>query len=174
MRIGGRRSSSCEAAGASATTSTPAAQPKRTIEATPKTNESDTPPASIPSTGTGKRSASVDAPSSAARPISVVVLCGVTAKDARAARVTARPAAQTGTITARSRVGGETREGMAPLPVEVVTDLDAETGQHDRDEHDDGDQSDEPWLPVEHVVPPRDDLQDVVDSSGSCPASHPP
>src|SRR4029453_5194991 len=57
MRTGGRCSSSCVIAGARKTTSKPAAQPNRTIDATPKTNESDTPPVSTPSTGTGKRAA---------------------------------------------------------------------------------------------------------------------
>ena len=40
------------------TTSTPAGQPSRMIEEMEKTKPSVTPPAPIPSTGTGKRSAS--------------------------------------------------------------------------------------------------------------------
>jgi hypothetical protein len=98
--------------GATKTTSSPAAQPKRTIEATPKTNESET-PRSTPSTGTGKRSASVEAVSSAAMPRSVVVLCGTTANDAAAAQATPRPATQTGRRTARTRGGGRARRFTA-------------------------------------------------------------
>ena len=99
----------CVIKGARQTTNRPAAQPKRTIEATPKTNESETPPVSIPSTGTGKLSASVEAASSAASPTSVVVLCGVTANESAAAQATPKPATHTGTMTARTRVGGKTR-----------------------------------------------------------------
>src|SRR5947208_1222542 len=40
-RVGGRRSNSCVIAGAAQTTSTPAAQPKRTIVETPNRNEGD-------------------------------------------------------------------------------------------------------------------------------------
>src|SRR5512133_1077260 len=134
MRTGGRCSSSCVIAGARKTTRRPAAQPKRTIEATPKTNESETPPVSTPSTGTGKRSARVEASRSAARPSSVAVLCGVTAKDTTAAQVTPRPAAQTGTSTARSRDGGKTRRVMSRLPVQVVVDLDAEAAKREENE----------------------------------------
>src|SRR5215210_5032321 len=108
-RIGGRCSSSCVIAGATKTTIRPAAQPKRTIEATPNTNESETPPVSTPSTGTGKRSASVEALTSAAIPSSVAVLCCETANEAAAAQATPSPAAQTGTKTARSRGGGSSR-----------------------------------------------------------------
>src|SRR5215218_685335 len=153
-RIGGRCSRSWVTAGARKTTSRPAAQPKRTIEATPKTNESETPPVSTPSTGTGKRSASVEARSSAARPSSVVVLCGVTAKDTTAAEVTPRPAAHTGTSTARSRGGGKTRRVMSRLPVQVVVDLDAEAAERDENERENGGDDNESRLPVQHVKPP--------------------
>src|SRR5436305_10255933 len=145
----------CVIAGARQTTNSPAAQPKSTIEATPKTNESETPPVSIPSTGTGKRSARVEAASSARRPTSVVVLCGVTAKDTAPAHATPRPAAQTGTMTARTRAGGRTRCVMARLPVEVVGELDAEAGERNQDERENGGQSDESWLPVEQRQPPQ-------------------
>src|SRR5262245_65568341 len=120
MRIGGRCSISWVIAGARNTTSKPAAQPKRTIDATPKTNESDTPPVSTPSTGTGKRSARVEAASSAARPTSVVVLCGVTANEAAAAQATPRPATHTGRRTASNRGGGKARRGVQALPEQVV------------------------------------------------------
>src|ERR1700745_1397938 len=101
------------------TTISPAAQPKSTIEATPKTNESETPPVSIPSTGTGKRSARVEALSSAASPSRVAVWCGVTANEIAAAHATPTPAIQTGTMTARTRVGGRTRRVITRLPVGV-------------------------------------------------------
>ena len=96
-------------AGARKTTISPAAQPKRTIDATPKTNESETPPVSTPSTGTGNRSASVEALSNAASPSSVAALCGVIANETAAAHATPSPAAHTGTRTARSRGGGKAR-----------------------------------------------------------------
>src|SRR5262245_10820529 len=155
-RTGGRCSSNWVMAGARKTTSRPAAQPKRTIEATPKTNDSETPPVSTPSTGTGNRSASVEARSSAARPSSVVVLCGVTAKDTTAAQVTPRPAAQTGRRTARSRGGGKTRRVMSRLPVQVVGlyDLDAEAAERDEHERQNDSDCDESRLPVQHLKPP--------------------
>jgi len=54
----------------------PAAQPKRTTPATPKTKPSETPRASFPSTGTGYRCATVDAASTPKMPASVVAPCG--------------------------------------------------------------------------------------------------
>src|SRR5689334_11200769 len=125
-------------AGARQTTNRPAAQPKRTIEATPKTNESETPPVSIPSTGTGKLSARVEAASRAAIPTSVVVLCGVTANESAAAQATPKPAAQTGAMTARTRAGGRTRCVMTRLPVQVVGGLDSQATEREQDEREDG------------------------------------
>src|SRR5215217_4867528 len=132
-RIGGRCSRSWVTAGARKTTSRPAAQPKRTIEATPKTNESETPPVSTPSTGTGNRSAKVEALTSAAMPSSVAAWCGVVAKATAAAHVTPSPPMQTGARTTSSRGGGKTRRVMSRLPVQVVGELVAEAGE--RDEH---------------------------------------
>src|SRR6476619_318850 len=156
MRKGGRCSSTWVMAGARQTTNSPAAQPNSTIDATPKTKESDTPPVSIPSTGTGKRSARVEAASSAARPTRVVVLCGVTANESTAAHATPKPAAQTGAMTARTRVGGRTRLVMARLPVQVVGELFGQATERDQDEREDGDEGDESWAPVQHLQPPQD------------------
>src|SRR3954470_19978871 len=143
-------------AGARQTTSRPAAQPKSTIEATPKTNESETPPVSIPSTGTGKRSARVEALSSAASPTIVVVLCGVTANEAAAANATLKPARQTGAMTARTRVGGKTRCVITRLPVEVVGELFGQATERDQDQRKDGDQGDNSRAPVQQRQPPQD------------------
>src|SRR5215217_2080514 len=174
-RIGGRCSSSWVTAGARKTTSRPAAQPKRTIEATPNTNESETPPVSTPSTGTGKRSASVEARSSAARPSSVVVLCGVPAKDTTAAAVTPRPAAQTGTSTASSRGGGKTRRVMSRLPVQVVVDLDAEAAERDEHERENGGGGNESRLPVQQCeTSPSVALQNAADCRCCRSGRHPP
>ena len=54
------------------TISTPVAQPNRSIAATPNTNISETPVASTPSSGTGKRCATAEATRSATMPISSV------------------------------------------------------------------------------------------------------
>src|ERR671928_392614 len=174
MRKGGRCSSSCVIPGASTTTSSPAAQPKSTIAATPNTNESETPPVSIPSTGTGNRSASAEAETRAARPRTVAVSCCVVANDAAAARETPRPAAQTGTMTARSRVGGKTRCVTARLPVEVGQVLDSQLAEHHRDQCEDGGQGDEAWSPVQHVNPPQDALQNAADFRRQRGQRHPP
>ena len=72
-------------------------------------SESETPPVSTPSTGTGKRSASVEALRSAASPSSVARLVRRDANETAAAHATPRPATHTGTRTARSRGGGKAR-----------------------------------------------------------------
>src|ERR671936_2584565 len=74
-RIGGRCSTRCMIATAEKPTSTPALQQKSRIDERTNTNDSETPPASVPSSGTGKRSASVHATSSAAIEINVDALC---------------------------------------------------------------------------------------------------
>src|SRR3954470_11605207 len=147
----GRCSSSCVIVGGRTTTSTPAAQPKRTIDATPKTKESET-PGSIPSTGTGKRSAKVDAARSATRPISVVVLCCESANETAPASVTARPARQTGATTARSR-GGGSWWSTSPLPVQIqYVAPTADDG--DREERKDSDEHEQAGSPLQHRQPP--------------------
>src|SRR5919204_5759896 len=97
--MAGRRSSTCITAGVAKTTSTPAAQPKRTIAESPKTNASETPLASRSSTGTGKRSASSDAPKNAASPANSVGECDDVAKLTAAAATVTSPARQTGSTT---------------------------------------------------------------------------
>src|SRR5919197_4591219 len=156
MRIGGRCSRSCVIAGATKTTRRPAAQPKRTIEATPNTKESETPPVSTSSTGTGKRSARVEALRSAASPSSVVALCGVTANDPAAAHATPSPATQTGTRTARSRGGGRTRRVTTRLPVEVVSLVDPQAAECNQDEREGGGKGDETRTPVQQRQPPHE------------------
>src|ERR1044072_8093498 len=142
-------------AGARTTTQRPDAQHKSKIESTPKTNESETPPVSIPSTGTGKRSARVEAASSAAKPTRGVVLCGVTANEIAPAQATARPAAQTGTMTARTRAGGGTRFFMARLPVKGVGEVCGQATERDQDKREDGDEGDESRAPVQQLQPPQ-------------------
>src|SRR5215831_5535502 len=151
----GRCSRSWVTAGATTTTSRPAAQPNKTIEATPKTNDSETPGGPTPSTGTGKRSASVDAIMSAATPRMVVVLCGVIAKETIAAHVTARPARQTGMTTASRRGGGKARCLTAPLPVQVQPVLEACAEQCDQKQRDNGGKGNEARTPLQHLQPPH-------------------
>jgi len=44
---------------------------------------------------------------------------------------------------------------MVPLPVEVVGELGAETGQRNQNERQNSGQGHDPWLPVEHVNLPE-------------------
>src|SRR5919197_4855063 len=165
MRIRGRCSRTCVAAGARTTTSRPAAHPKRTIEATPKTNESETPGGPTPSTGTGKRSASIDAVTSAASPSSVVVLWGVTANDTIAAHVTTSPATQTGATTASKRGGGRARCLTAPLPVQVVpAQVVVRACEREQEQNEDHGERNEAWTPLQHRQPPQKTRHDAVDS----------
>ena len=155
MRICGRCSKSCVTAGASTTTSKPAAQPNRTIEATPKTNESDTPGGPTPSTGTGKRSARVEAVTNAASPRMVLVMCGVIANETIAAQVTPRPARQTGKTTASRRGGGKACCLTAPLPVQVQPVLEASAENRDEKQYDHGGKGNEARTPLQHLQPPQ-------------------
>src|SRR3954453_12031763 len=84
----------------------PAPQPKRISSATAKTNPSETPLASAPSTGTGKRSASVEATRKATTPTTVVVEPGSRAKTYVAAQNAATPTRETGATTASNLAGG--------------------------------------------------------------------
>ncbi len=61
--------------GAAKATSTPAAQPKRTIALAAKTNDRETPPLLGPSMGTGKWLARVEAVSRAKTPSSIGRSC---------------------------------------------------------------------------------------------------
>src|SRR5471032_1644696 len=85
------------------------AQPKRTSAATANTKPSDTPLASVPSTGTGRRSANVDAARNATTPATVAGRPGCNTNSIVAARYAAIPAIETGATTASSLAGGSTR-----------------------------------------------------------------
>jgi hypothetical protein len=85
------------------------AQPKSTRPATAKTNPSETPFASAPSTGTGNRSARVAATRKAVTPPTVVHDPGSRKKVMVAARNAATPTRETGATTARSLAGGSAR-----------------------------------------------------------------
>src|SRR6478752_5451310 len=85
------------------------AQPKSTSAATAKTKPSETPFASAPSTGTGNRSASVDATTNATTPATVVAEPGLCKKENVAARCAATPSRETGATTASSLAGGSAR-----------------------------------------------------------------
>jgi hypothetical protein len=58
----------------------------------------------------------------------------VTANEIAPAHATAKPAAQTGAMTARTRVGGRTRVFIARLPVKVVGELFGQATERDQDE----------------------------------------
>src|SRR4051794_11451991 len=93
-----------------------------TRAATANTNPSETPFASFPSTGTGKRSASVEARRNAAIPAPSAVEPGCVTNQKGAARYAAPPTTETGTTTARSLAGGSARPLIArkrPFPGEV-------------------------------------------------------
>src|SRR4051812_36981587 len=97
-------------------------QPKRISSATAKTKPSETPFASAPSTGTGKRSARVEASRNATTPSIVVVEPGLLKKENVAARYAATPTSETGATTASSLAGGSARPlifELLALPGEV-------------------------------------------------------
>src|SRR5262249_13657721 len=131
----------------------PAAQPYKTIAATAKTNVSETTPP-LPSAliGTGKRSANVAAAVSAASETSVRPLCAVVANSYAAATRIPSPAAQTGAIRKESRRG---RTAWGPtvllLPGELVGErFPRELPEQCCDQHQDGHESDQLWLPLQH------------------------
>src|SRR5437764_5917673 len=118
-----------------------------TSAATAKTNPSETPFASFPSTGTGNRSASVDARRNAATPAIRAVDPGCATNHTVAARYAATPTRETGATTARSLAGGSARpfiEGRRPLPGEVEAfDVSPAVQRSERDEqgqHEEGGQ----------------------------------
>src|SRR5437588_3161801 len=99
-RIGGRRRQiSATTVGATTQMIVAGAQPKRTRAATVKTNPRETPFASAPSTGTGNRSARVDAIRNAATPATIVAEPGSRAKTTVAAMNAATPTMETGATT---------------------------------------------------------------------------
>ena len=120
-RSGGRRPIRCVTMGPPAATITPACQPKSTIAATAKTKPSVTPPASTPSTGTGKRSARIMPAKSPAIAARSPARCGAAAKETDAATTVATPATQTGTTIARTRKGTVVGALTAPpMPVWAI------------------------------------------------------
>ena len=128
------------------------------------------PPASTPSTGTGKRSAKIEAARRAASPIRVVVLCCERANETAPASVTAMPAAQTGARTARS-LGGGSLCSTAPLPVQVkheVLAVTADDGDHKKRE--DCDERKEALAPLQHREPPQNPKHDsaILKSRRGC------
>src|SRR6185437_8668514 len=97
------------------------AQPKSTSAASAKTKPRETPFASAPSTGTGKRSASVEAMRNAPTPAIVVAEPGSRAKATVATAYAGMPTSETGATTASSLAGGCARRliRVATLPGEV-------------------------------------------------------
>src|SRR5512146_2417307 len=97
------------------------AHPNSTRAATAKTKPSETPFASAPSTGTGKRSASVEATRNAPTPASVVPEPGARANATVATAYAVMPTRETGTTTASNLAGGCARPLIrgATLPGEV-------------------------------------------------------
>src|SRR3954447_3835934 len=108
-------------AGAAKTTSAPAAQPNSTMAETPNANASETRPESVPSSGTGKRSATIDAARSARTPAMVAGERETGANVTGAAPARARPAAPTRPTRAMTRRGGGGRAIIVVgFPLEVV------------------------------------------------------
>src|SRR3954447_12603050 len=133
------------------------AQPKSTRAATANTKPRETPFASAPSTGTGNRSASVDATRKAVTPASVVHDPGSRKNVIVAARYAATPIRETGATTARSLAGGSARPLMqrgGPLPGEVQPDAGAVRNREgDQGSHDE--QSSDLRIPLKHGDPSR-------------------
>src|SRR6478735_5238828 len=133
------------------------AQPKSTRAATAKTKPSETPFASASSTGTGKRSASVEATRNAVTPASVVHDPGSRKNVIVAARYAATPTTETGATTASSLAGGSARpliQRGGPLPGEVQPDAGA-VRRRDRQQRDEDEQSRDLRVPLKHGNPSR-------------------
>src|SRR3954447_25859869 len=136
----------------------PAPQPKRISSATAKTNPSETPFASAPSTGTGKRSARVEATRKANTPRIVVADPGLLKKETVAARYAATPTRETGATTASSLAGGSARPLIVSgrlLPGEV-DDRPGEIGEAAGERNEQRNDQDHHHLrvPLEHGIPP--------------------
>src|SRR5919197_3888659 len=148
MRIGAPCSSRVTTAGVAKSTGAPAARPNSSTAEIPKTKASETPFASTPSSGTGNRSASREAASSAETPSSVVAECSLVANDAAAATVVANPAAQTGRTTGKTRPVAASSAVTRLLPLENV---EIRTADGDRDHHGGNQQEQQPGaVPLEH------------------------
>src|SRR3954462_8231709 len=143
--------------GAVTETKVAGAQPNRSRAATAKTKPSETPFASAPSTGTGNRSASVEASRNAPTPTTVVVEPGSPAKENVAATYAATPTRETGATTARSLAGGSTRPliNERVLPGEVGS-RPGEVGKLAREDHKGRQNHDRRHLrvPLNHQNPP--------------------
>src|SRR6476469_2247656 len=101
------------------------AQPKSTSPATAKTKPSETPFASAPSTGTGKRSVRIAATRNAPTPRMISGDRVSRANTNVAARYAATPTRETGATTASNLAGGSARpliQRGGALPVEVQPD----------------------------------------------------
>src|SRR5881398_1363011 len=175
-RSGGRCPTRCVTVGPPAATITPACQPKSRIAATAKTKPSVTPPASTPSTGTGKRSARTMQRKRPASARTSRLECGWRPYETQAARAATAPAAQTGATTARTLDGTGAvlltargrcrmstdspspphprvdRRSLPGSPTEVARrEVEAQRcgGGDDAD-----DECHEPRVPLQHVIPP--------------------
>src|SRR3954454_2761227 len=114
-RSGGRCPIRCVTVAPPAATKGAACHPKRTTVATAKTRPSVTPPASTPSTGTGKRSTSAIPKNSARIASSEPSECEVRAYVKHAAPVATTPATMTGATIARTLEDGAEAVLTAPL-----------------------------------------------------------
>src|SRR5215210_758051 len=158
MRTTGRCSSSCMIAGAANATSTPASHPNRTSALAPKTKDNDTPPLSTPSTGTGKRFASVEAARRAATPSKVVRSCGSITNATAAAKTVARPSVQTGATTVSRRFGMALLSPFGlPLPVAAALgeQIRPTAGERDHKQGDQRQQREQTRIPFQHCEPPE-------------------
>src|SRR6478735_12021988 len=133
------------------------AQPKSTRAATAKTKPSETPFASASSTGTGKRSASVEATRNAVTPASVVHDPGSRKNVTVAAIYAETPTTETGATTASSLAGGSARpliQRGGALPGEVQPDTDA-VRRSDCNQRSDDKQGCDLRVPLKHGNPSR-------------------
>src|SRR5262249_59306476 len=116
-----------------------------------KTNVSERTPPPSGLIGTGNRSASVAAAVNAASPISSCAVWLDVANSYAAATRTPRPATQTGMMSAASLLGGAAVEVTSlPLPGELVDGVPGELTERDRNDDDQGQQDDQPALPLQH------------------------
>src|SRR5262249_34864627 len=111
--------------------------------------------ASRSSTGTGKRSASSEAPKKAATPATTVAACVVVANDAVAATTVARPATQTGRTTGESfRLAAAGWLILDGVPPEEARQVGLAEHERERDQHGDDHDDPNPRVPLQHAGPP--------------------
>src|SRR5919202_249230 len=120
--------------------------------ATANTKVSETTPPPLSALiGTGNRSASVAAATSAAKPISSRPLCGVVANEYPAATSTPKPATQTGRMRTASLFGVTAWELMPKrLPGQLFEGVPRELSERGRNERQDSQESDQTGLPLQH------------------------